>query len=114
MRLVLRREWLAISVTVVLLSLQAAFGEHALLNVAQDVIVIGLALLLLVRFGLLALLVAFSLNNVLQAYPLTGHFSEWYAQPTIVVFVLIAALAIFGFYTSTAGKARLGGISLDG
>jgi predicted Ser/Thr protein kinase len=113
-RLVLRREWLAIVVTVVLLSIQSAFSEHALLNMTQDVIVTGLALLILVRLGLLALLVAFSLNNVLQAYPLTGHFSEWYAQPTIVVFTMIGALAIFGFYTSTAGKARLGGISLDG
>jgi serine/threonine-protein kinase len=114
LRLVLRREWLAITVTVVLLSIQAAFGAHAVLNVTQDVVVVGMALLLLVRFGLLALLVAFSLNNVLQAYPLTGHFSEWYAQPTIVVFLLISALGIFGFYTATAGKSRLGNISFDG
>jgi hypothetical protein len=111
-RLVLRKESLTIAVTIVLLSIQSAFGDHAILNVTQNVVVIGIALLLLVRFGLLALLVAFSLNNVLQAYPLTGHFAEWYAQPTIVVFLLISALAIFGFYTSTAGKARLGGISL--
>ena len=114
MRLVLRKEWLAIAVTVVLLSIQSAFSDHGILNVTQNVVVVGMALLLLVRFGLLALLVAFSLNNVLQAYPLTGHFSEWYAQPTIVVFLLISALAIFGFYTSTAGKSRLGNISLDG
>jgi predicted Ser/Thr protein kinase len=113
MRLVLRKEWLAIAVTVVLLSLQSAFTDHAILNVTENVVVVGIALLLLVRFGLLALLIAFSLNNVLQAYPLTGHFSEWYAQPTIVVFMLISALAIFGFYTSTAGKSRLGSISLD-
>jgi predicted Ser/Thr protein kinase len=113
-RLVLRKEWLAIAVTVVLLSIQSAFSDNAILNVTQNVVVIGIALLLLVRFGLLALLVAFSLNNVLQAYPLTGHLSEWYAQPTIVVFLLISALAIFGFYTSTAGKSRLGNISLDG
>jgi predicted Ser/Thr protein kinase len=113
-RLVLRKQWLAIVVTVALLSIQSAFSEHPFLSVTQDIVVMGIALLILVRFGLLALLVAFSLNNVLQAYPLTGHFSEWYAQPTIVVFLLMTALAIFGFYTSTAGKSRLGGISLDG
>jgi predicted Ser/Thr protein kinase len=113
-RLVLRKEWLAIAVTVVLLSIQSAFGPNAVLNLTENVVVVGIALLLLVRFGLLALLIAFSLNNVLQAYPLTGHFSEWYAQPTIVVFILISALAIFGFYTSTAGRSRLGNISLDG
>jgi predicted Ser/Thr protein kinase len=113
-RLVLRKEWLAIVVTVILLSIPSAFSEHAILNVSEDIVLFGIALLILVRFGLLALLVAFSLNNVLQAYPLTGHFSEWYAQPTIVVFTMMAALAIFGFYTSTAGTSRLGGISLDG
>jgi hypothetical protein len=51
---------------------------------------------------------------VLEAYPLTGHFAEWYAQPTIIVFAMIVALAVFGFYTATAGKSRLGNISLDG
>jgi hypothetical protein len=113
-RLVLRKEWLAIVVTVALLSIQSVFSEHAILNVTENIVVFGIGLLILVRLGLLALLVAFSLNNVLQAYPLTGHFSEWYAQPTIVVFTMMAALAIFGFYTSTAGTSRLGGISLDG
>lgn len=113
-KLVLRNQWLAVAATVVLFSFPAAFVENPVLHVVAEALVFGTALLILVRFGLLALLVGLTLNNVLEAYPLTGHFSEWYAQPTIVVFTMIVALAVFGFYTSTAGKSRLGNISLDG
>ncbi|HEY0704194.1 MAG TPA: serine/threonine-protein kinase, partial [Candidatus Acidoferrales bacterium] len=113
-RLLLRNQWLAVAATILLFAVPSAFGEHPVLHVVEDVLVFGTALLILVRFGLLALLVALCANNVLEAYPLTGHFTEWYAQPTIVVFVMVVALAVFGFYTATAGKSRLGNISLDG
>src|ERR1700722_19159374 len=112
-RLVLRNQWLAVAAIIVLFAIPSLFAENPALHVVEDVLVFGTALLILVRFGLLALLVGFTLNNVLEAYPLTGHFSEWYAQPTIIVFTMIVALAVFGFYTSTAGKSRWGGISLD-
>ena len=108
------RTALAMAATVVLFAIPAAFGENPALHVVADMLVFGTALLILVRLGLLALLVGLTLNNVLEAYPLTGHFTEWYAQPTIIVFAMIVALAVFGFYTSTAGKSRLGNISLDG
>ncbi len=112
-RLLLRNEWLAVGAIVLLFGLPALFVENPVLHAVENMLVFGTALLLLVRFGLLALLVALCVNNVLQAYPLTGHLSEWYAQPTIIVFILVTALAVFGFYTATAGKSRLGGISLD-
>ncbi len=113
-KLVLRNQWLAVAATVALFSFPTAFGENPVLHVVEGVLVFGTALLILVRFGLLALLVGLTLNNVLEAYPLTGHFAVWYAQPTIIVFAMIVALAVFGFYTATAGKSRLGDISLDG
>jgi Protein kinase domain len=112
-RLLLRNEWLAVGAIVLLFGLPALFVENPVLHAVENMLVFGTALLLLVRFGLLALLVALCVNNVLQAYPLTGHLSEWYAQPTIIVFIMVTALAVFGFYTATAGKSRLGGIALD-
>jgi hypothetical protein len=114
-RLLVRNQWVAVAVVVALFGLPAVFApDNVALHAAENMVVFGTALLLLVRFGLLALLVALCVNNVLEAYPLTGHLSEWFAQPTIIVFLLVTALAVFGFYTSTAGKSRLGGISLDG
>ena len=114
-RLLVRNQWVAVAVVVALFGLPAVFApDNVALHAVENMVVFGTALLLLVRFGLLALLVALCVNNVLEAYPLTGHLSEWFAQPTIIVFLLVTALAVFGFYTSTAGKSRLGGISLDG
>ena len=112
-RLLLRREWVAGVAVCTVMLIPAFFGERPVPDVITGIIVFGMALVILIRFGLLALVVALVLTNVLQAYPITGHFAEWYAEPTILVFVLILALAAFGFYTSTAGKSLFGSVSLD-
>jgi hypothetical protein len=113
LRLLLRKEWLAAVALVTLMTLPVLFAENPVSNAIGSVVIFGLALLILTRFGLLALAMALVLNNVLLAYPITGHLSAWYAEPTILVFVLILALALFSFYTSTAGKARFSAVSLD-
>jgi hypothetical protein len=115
-RLVLRKEWLAILVALLVVSILSALTDpdHPVLNATFYVGLWGIALLLLIRFGLLPFMMALCINNVLEVYPLTTHLSAWYAEPTLFVFSLILAAAIFGFYTSTAAKPRFGGISLDG
>lgn len=113
-RLVLRIQWVAALVTVLVVSLPSAFGDHPVLNTAENVVLWGFALLLLFRFGLFTIVVGLCLFNILQAYPLTSRLSLWYAEPTIFVFSLILAAAVFGFYTSTAGKQLFSGVSLDG
>ena len=114
-RLVLRKEWLAVVFSLLLVSLLSALegSEHPVVNVTIDVLIWGLALLLLIRHGLLPLTVALCTYNLLDVYPLTTQFSAWYAGPTIFLFCVILAVAIFGFYTSTRGKPLFGGISLD-
>jgi serine/threonine-protein kinase len=114
-RLVLRKEWLAALVALLLVSLLTVVEgpDHLVVNVTFDVIIWGMALLLLIRFGLLPFMMALCINNFLEVYPLTTHLSAWYAGSTIFVFSIILAAAIFGFYTSTAGKPLFGGISLD-
>ena len=112
-RLLLRKEWVAAVVTILLVSLPSALGDHPVQDPIQAAFIWGIALLILIRIGLFALVVALCLFNILQAYPLTAHFSAWYAEPTIFVFSVIMAAAIFGFYNSTAGKPLFGGISLD-
>jgi serine/threonine protein kinase len=113
-RLVLRKEWVAALVTILLVALPSVLGNHPVLDPIQQMFLWGIALLILTRIGLFAIVVALCLFNILQAYPLTAHWSAWYAEPTIFVFSFILAAAIFGFYTSTAGKQLFGGVSLDG
>ena len=113
-RLVLRKEWLAVVVVLSLVSLFAAWGDnHPVLNTIYVLVIFGTALAVLVRFGLFALVVTLCANAVLRGYLLTTHLSAWYAEPTFFVFFVFLAAAIFGFYTSTAGKSLFGGISLD-
>jgi len=113
LRLLFRREWIAAVVLLGLLAGPELLGEHPFLNAMGIAIVYGIAILILIRFGLLALVVSLTLRNELSAYPLTAHVGAWYGQPTIFVFSVLVALAIFGFYTSTTGKARFGKIAIE-
>jgi serine/threonine protein kinase len=112
-RLVLRKEWLAALAAILLIAVFTAFDNHPVLETAFGAIVCSIAVMLLIRFGLLALAVALCMNSFLQGYPLTTHLSTWYAEPTFFVCSVTLAAAIFGFYTSTAGKPLFGRISLD-
>src|SRR5580704_7301569 len=112
-RLLLRNQWAAAIVTVLFVSVPSVFGEHPFLSTTENLILWTLALVLLFRCGLLALVVALCMTNILEAFPLTSHFTAWYAESAVFVFSLILALALFGFYTSTAGKKLFGGVSLD-
>ena len=112
-RLVTRKEWLAVLVTISLFSIPSVFGDHPVLDTIWVLVYFSIALALLIRFGLLALVMAYCADNVLFSSPLTTHLSAWYAQPGFLAVSVILAAAIFGFYTSTAGKPLFGGISLD-
>ena len=108
-RLVLRKEWLAVVVLLLLVSLFTVWGEdHPVLSTAFVLVTWGTGLAVLIRFGLFALVVTLCTNAILHVYLLTTHLSAWYAEPTFFVFFVFLAAAIFGFYTSTAGKPRLG------
>ena len=113
LRLITKREWLAAAIVAALIALPAAFGPHAVVNTIGAVFVNSLALLILIRFGLLAMIVTLTLQNALEAFPLTAHIFAWYGEPTIFMFALLLAISIFAFYTSTAGKPLFGSISLD-
>jgi hypothetical protein len=100
-------------VFIALWSSGSLFGDHPVLGSIFKATFFSVVLILLIRFGLLALMVALCTHEVLLVLPLTTHLSAWYAEPTIFVLCLMLAVAIFGFYTSTAGKQLFGGVSLD-
>ncbi len=113
LRVRMRREWVAAAIIVALLALPSAFGPHPALNFIENALVNGLAVLILIRFGLLAMVVTLTAQNILGAFPLTAHLSAWYAEPTIFSFTVLLTLALFTFYTATAGKPRFGSVSLE-
>ena len=112
-RLVVRKEWLAVLAMSTVPSLLQVFADHPVLSMILNFLCWSLLLIVLIRFGLLALMMAICTQTILYFSPLTTHLSAWHAGPTVFAFSLILATAIFGFYTSTAGKPRLGGVLLD-
>jgi hypothetical protein len=42
--------------------------------------------------------------EILRSAPLTTHFQAWYAGHGLGVVAFFLALAVFGFYTSQAGR----------
>jgi Protein kinase domain len=113
LRMLTRREWVAGALMVAVISLADAFGPHPVINTVESLLVSGMAMLILIRFGLLALIVTFTLQNALGAFPLTAHLSAWYAEPTLFVLSLLLAIAVFAFYVSTAGRPVFGLVSLE-
>ncbi|HXW57471.1 MAG TPA: protein kinase [Candidatus Cybelea sp.] len=113
LRMLTRREWVAGALMAAVISLAPAFGAHPVINTVESLLVSGMAMLVLIRFGLLALIVTFTLQNALGAFPLTAHLSAWYAEPTLFVFSLLLAIALAAFYSSTAGKSVFGSVSLE-
>jgi hypothetical protein len=61
---------------------------------------------LLLRFGLLAAIVGFFVNEVLESLPLTTDLSSWTAGPTLMATTLVGLLAIAAF-RSAAGATGL-------
>ena len=78
-------------------------------NFAIDFLPIGLhvalSLLMLVRFGFLALIAQLTVMFLAQRFPLTLDASHWYFSHGVFIVVWIAAIATYGFYTSLGGRS---------
>ena len=68
---------------------------------------------LMIRFGLLALVANVVFYDVLQNFPLTTQGSAWYAGISLAGILLMAAMALYGFYTSLGGRPVFGGAVLE-
>jgi eukaryotic-like serine/threonine-protein kinase len=108
----LRRDLYA---SLALTALIAAVIAHEFVSgiqpIAEVSFLIALCILLVVmlrRFGVLAAIVTYSINQLLEVAPLTFDLSAWYAYAAIWTILLILALALYGFRTSRAGEPLFG------
>jgi eukaryotic-like serine/threonine-protein kinase len=114
LRALLRKEWAAAVVFVLLFTVYFAAGsQFDPVIVVQQLIFWVLAVFLLIRFGLLAWAVQGFFDNLLESYPLTTQGSAWYAGISLTAILLMAAIALYGFYTSLGGRPAFGGVVLE-
>jgi serine/threonine-protein kinase len=118
LRLIVRKDWLALLVAGLLLSIAGlgfAGSEKVsiLLALLRAILCNGLILFVLVRYGILAAVALFYTANVIFEFPMSLDFSRWYAGNCLAALVVILGLAAYGFYNSLGGRPIFGASSLD-
>jgi len=114
LRALLRTEWAAAVAWILLFTVfTAARSQFAPDVLVGAVIFFGLAVFVLIRFGLLALVANFIVYYILRSFPLTTQGSVWYSGISLAGILLIAAITFYGFYTSLGGRPAFGGAVLE-
>ena len=108
LRIVLRRLWLAAAAFIVVIALgllgSIGFGQSTLFDWVTTPLVSALLVFVLSRFGVLALIVAFSVDLILISFPLATDFSAWYAGNSLYALASVLALTAYALYTALAGR----------
>ena len=111
LRVILRKQWLVVLVflliftTLTSLGVPPAYHGSALLSYVMFAALGQVAVLVvLMRFGLLALVAAFMFSFLLGAFPITVDFSTWYAAGSLLAMLAVVAVAGYGFHTALAGR----------
>jgi serine/threonine-protein kinase len=103
LRVILRREWLA-AVAVLLVAQFAAPGVQTILERIAFTIIVGVFLLVTIRFGVLAIAAGFFAMNLLSGIFLSTDLYLWYASTTIVVVTVFLAFTAYAFHTAVANR----------
>ena len=106
LRLILRKDWLAATGFVGIFVLIKALGaSEALWRVLPLlVLVYGVFVVLLLRYGIVPLVVSIFTADLLLSNPLTLDFSAWYIPQSLLALLVVLAVAVYGFRCTVAGK----------
>jgi hypothetical protein len=115
LRALLRKEWLAAIVCILLITFfrPPTADPFTAVTIVSILITTSLTVFLFLRFGLLAVVASYFFTNILGSFPLTTQMSAWYSGLSIAGILLMAAMAFYGFYTSLGGRPMFGGGVLD-
>jgi Protein kinase domain len=112
-RAILRKEWLAgIGFVVFFVALRgfSSNNSYPVVDLPAMIIVYGVIVFMLLRCGLLALVTAIFITDLLGELVFTTNFSAWYGTGSVVLIVLVSALAIFAFRKSLGGQRITAGL----
>jgi hypothetical protein len=113
LRLVARKDWIAAIAIVFLGAITNTGGDYFWATFGASAIIWLSIYMVLRRFGLLALVVGFVVQNMLVVFPMTSHLGRWYASGAVAGMVFIAAIALFAFYNALAGQPLFSAKALD-
>ena len=105
-RLVVRKQWIAVSVAFVLMSLVQGLQSQqvTVLGWVASAAVWGILIFVIVRFGILAALISFVYANTLLVLPVTTDLGVWYANRAWFGLAVLAVVTGAGVYFALAGR----------
>jgi hypothetical protein len=106
-RVFFRKQWLAVGLTGVILTVVnlGGTGENFWVALPFTILIVALSLIVLIRFGLLALFVFNLYFFLLSLFPVTLDFSRWYIGRSLFLLLILIGLAVYGFRAALAGRA---------
>jgi len=105
LRVLLRKEWLAGIVFVAIWATMKTLGsDYPWIDGSTWTLLYAVAAIVVFRFGFVALAVGLFVTDMLLNVPLTLDLSAWYAGNTLLPLLIIAGLAVWGFYSALAGQ----------
>ena len=111
LRILVRRQWLAGGISVVLLALVTLDStrgvSRALVGMPFWLVFYAGVVFILMRFGLLSLTTGLFVIYVLRSFPITADLSAWYAETSLFVLVSVFALSVYGLHASVARRPLL-------
>jgi len=106
-RSVLRRYWPSVVATAILGVLTNLGGENFTLETPFALLATAMGMIILLRLGLLAYVVALFTYGLLSSAPLTLDFSRWYAPQSLFVLFVLLGMLVYGLRVATGNKPLL-------
>jgi serine/threonine-protein kinase len=110
--LIVRRVWITAFIMTAFLMMTTIGGvlesPPFWLGTIFALIIVSMMVFAILRFGVLATFVLFFVNFVLSNAVLTLDPSKWFFSTSLTLLLMVAALAVYGFYAARGGEPLLG------
>ena len=101
----LRKEWIAAIAFIVIFALPRGLGgSYIKIELPAQILAYAIALLIVIRFGLVPLVCAIFTINMAGSVPFSADFSTWYMTTSILALLSVLVIAVWGFYHSLGGQ----------
>ena len=112
LRIFVKRTWLVFVLSMALIlpiAMTNLFtGQNAALQMPIFLSGVALMFIVLLRFGLLALVIAFLTMRLAELFPLTLNMTHPYAGASVMVMLFTIALSVYGYYASRGNEPLFG------
>ena len=105
LKFLLRKDWLAAIVFVAIFAVpRGLLDSHPRIELPTLILAYSIAVLIVLRFGLIPLAVAIFTVDMSLSLPLSGDISAWYMGNSLIAMFSVVVIAAWGFYHSLGGQ----------